>query len=696
MTLSNFFRCEQAKGVASQFVPPVGLALIFMAWGCTSGPPARSSPAELIGEAVRLVNLRYVDPVDNAMLVRGCREGVLDARPGARTPPQMRGTGPYETSAAIEEIQREFSAMQPAGLAAEESARLAKACITRMMMTLGRESAYLDEGEVALLQGRGGPNAAAGVGVALSTLAGLPRVEAPMQNTPAEEGGLRHGDVIVKIDGAPTRDVPLMEIIERLRGPDGSNVTLTIDREGSPGTLQVPLVRRRISLPPGIDRQLLAPGFFLIQIHRFDHSTMGGFAQQLRVAHEYGRPSGLILDLRGNKGGDLNSSLGTAAMLLNRAALIATSRGQANEANQRYEAFPELYVPRGEATFLKTLPSDIRAIPMVVLVDHATASGAEVVAAALQDNHRAQVIGARTQGSGTVQAVFPLADRTGLRLTTARIFKISGSALDRDGVVPDKVVPSSQPASSTNAKIDEVANAAYALLEGTAPSNVDPKQPVVAACNKMTEAGNSPFGFPQERVSAMCACAASHLQINERIQAIANGLVRGKPLLADSDGSYFVSKVAAAGLSCLGDDLDKIAEGKVPAEQADVTYWLNALSSSVPATWLTEKAPTEPPHIWVPGPSEAKAGKKACLTPEYPVLARRKQATGTVTIGFLVDGDGHVSKARVLKSSGETPVHKLLDATAVAYIGQCEFKPGTVDGVPVPSWTTIEYVWKLE
>jgi TonB family protein len=167
---------------------------------------------------------------------------------------------------------------------------------------------------------------------------------------------------------------------------------------------------------------------------------------------------------------------------------------------------------------------------------------------------------------------------------------------------------------------------------------------------------------------------------------------------ADSERNYFLSKIAAAATTCLGEDLDKIAESESQLKQPGAAVWLDSLNSrmSMLGLYPADKGPTHTPIILVPTPEESKIGKKGCQTPPYPRIATRKEVAGTVTVGFLVDANGMVRKARILSSSGETHLHKLLDGLAAAYIGECEFRPGTVGGVPVQSWTKIQYVWKLE
>ena len=227
-------------------------------------------------------------------------------------------------------------------------------------------------------------------------------------------------------------------------------------------------------------------------------------------------------------------------------------------------------------------------------------------------------------------------------------------------------------------------------------ANVDARQSIIAACSKLTDARSSPFPFPTGRVSMVCECAAGRLEGNGRMQQIAQALSEDKPPSADSERNYFVSKVAAAALSCLGDDLGKIAEDERQLSQPEVTSWLNTLSASVPVVWPADTGSIHVPKILVPNQEEAARGKKGCRKPQYPDIAGRKEVTGTVTMAFLVDSDGRVSGARVVRSSGETPSHKLLDATALADIGDCEFRPGTVDGVPVQSWAKIQYEWRIK
>jgi len=224
----------------------------------------------------------------------------------------------------------------------------------------------------------------------------------------------------------------------------------------------------------------------------------------------------------------------------------------------------------------------------------------------------------------------------------------------------------------------------------------DARQAIVAACGKLTDPKSSPFPFPAGRVSMACECATGRLESNGRIQQIGQALSEDKPASSDSERDYFVSKIAAAALACIGDDLGKMADDKGWLAQPEVTSWLNTMSASVPVVWPNNSASTHNPIVLAPNQDETKLGKKGCRKPEYPTLAVRREVTGTVTMAFLVDPVGRVINARVIRSSGETPLHKLLDATALAYIGDCEFRPGTVDGVPIQAWAKIQYVWKIE
>jgi TonB family protein len=208
---------------------------------------------------------------------------------------------------------------------------------------------------------------------------------------------------------------------------------------------------------------------------------------------------------------------------------------------------------------------------------------------------------------------------------------------------------------------------------------------IVKACGNLTTAF---FSMPPERTSAVCDCAAHRLEGNERVRTALLTFSDKNGSMAAVDRNYVITKIVSNAAECVGAELDALAENETELTKPNTLSWLSTLDTSVPATW-----PVSAPPLAVPAMADPKHG---CGNPPYPPPALRANATGTVIVRLLVEADGHVSKVRIWRSSGETAAHKLLDATAAAYIADCQFKPKTFAGTPLAAWTDVQYVWKIK
>ena len=193
---------------------------------------------------------------------------------------------------------------------------------------------------------------------------------------------------------------------------------------------------------PSVKWALLPDGIAYIRIARLYEHTGEKLVEAIAdiYAKNGGEPNGLILDLRANPGGLLNAAVAAAAAFLPRNALIVSTNGQSADAKMKLYASKEYYIRGNKDDYMKKLPPSLSKVPMVVLVDRDTASGSEIIAAALQDHKRATVMGARTHGVGTVQTILPLGENTALKLTTARVFRPNLNAIGPAGVTPDVVL----------------------------------------------------------------------------------------------------------------------------------------------------------------------------------------------------------------------------------------------------------------
>ena len=262
---------------------------------------------------------------------------------------------------------------------------------------------------------------------------GLVRVVTPIDNTPAERAGILAGDRIVEIDGARVLGMTLDEAIDLMRGEPNTDITITVMREGVDDPFDVSLTRAVIHSP-----QVRASAFddvAYVRLTVFGTQTFEEFADAVfDLQEEIGpdRISGVILDLRNNGGGSLDTAIAIADGFLERGEIVST-RGREVDESQRYNA------RRGDIT---------DGLPVIVLINGGSASASEIVAGALQDHGRATLVGATSFGKGSVQTVFPLGTDLGaIRLTTARYYTPSGRSIQDVGVVPDIVVDQPLPQS---------------------------------------------------------------------------------------------------------------------------------------------------------------------------------------------------------------------------------------------------------
>lgn len=306
---------------------------------------------------------------------------------------------------------------------------LVAGAIRGMMDSLDPHSGYLTEDAYRELQteteGRFG-----GLGLEITVRDGLLTVVSPIEDTPAARAGLRTGDQIIGIDDESTEDLGLEEAVKRLRGPQGTSVTIRVRRRGHDGLLTFTIVRDVIRVN-SVRAHVLEPGFVYARIAQFQNGTGEDLVEALAGNEpDDGPVKGLVLDLRNNPGGLLGQAVSVSDLFLD-SGLIVYTDGRLERQKQKFPA---------------TRKDSRTDFPMVVLVNGGTASASEIVAGALQDHKRALIVGARTFGKGLVQTILPLDDRSALRLTTAEYFTPNGRSIHETGIEPDIVMdPSAQP-----------------------------------------------------------------------------------------------------------------------------------------------------------------------------------------------------------------------------------------------------------
>lgn len=244
-------------------------------------------------------------------------------------------------------------------------------------------------------------------------------VIAPIEDTPAFSAGIESGDVITKVDDTPTKDLTLMEAVQKMRGHKGTKVTLTVEREGTTAPLQFTLIRDTIKIQ-SVRSRVLEERIGYVRISQFQEATADDLNGKLNELKEK-NIQGLILDLRNNPGGLLSAAVGVSEQFLESDKLVVSIKGRDGRKDE-YRA---------------RLQSDHYEYPMIILVNQGSASASEIVAAAMQDWGKAVIIGKTTFGKGSVQTILPLSDGSGLRLTTAKYYTPRGESIHNVGVKPD-------------------------------------------------------------------------------------------------------------------------------------------------------------------------------------------------------------------------------------------------------------------
>jgi len=266
---------------------------------------------------------------------------------------------------------------------------------------------------------------------------GLLEVVSPIEGAPAFRAGVRAGDRIESIDDTPVKSLRLGDAVRRLRGKPGTPVALTVLRKGESEPRTLTVTRALVRLET-VSSKMIGPGFAWLRVRAFQASTADSLARQLDALSKQGALNALVLDLRDNPGGVLRGAVAVGAAFLPPKSLVLATDGRGAAAKRKYLATVEDYAS-GEDPF-KSLPASAKTVPMVVLVNGRSASGSEIVAAALQDHERATVLGTRTFGMGTIQTLVPLGDGTAVKLTTARFFTPAGREIHKVGLTPDVVV----------------------------------------------------------------------------------------------------------------------------------------------------------------------------------------------------------------------------------------------------------------
>ncbi len=363
-------------------------------------------------------------------------------------------------------IQASAGASEPISRAGSD--KIQQAILTSALASLDGFSRYVPPSDAR--ESRALRNGYGGIGITVQQVQGQLKVVSVMPGTPAETAGLRADDAIVRIAGKPITGLELREIVQQLRGPEGSRVILTVARTAVPQPLELTVVRRHIIPVAAVYRR--EGNVAYIQVTRFLQGTARQVGRAVADAKREIGPqlAGIVLDLRDDPGGLLDQAIDVSDLFLSEGRIVSTL-GRHPESQQSYDA----------------RAGDIASgVPIVVLVNGRTASSSEIVAAALQDNRRAVVVGSNTYGKGTVQTVFTLPNDGELILTWSRFHAPSGYALEGLGVLPNictaKKGASAQTVIRALALADARTNQLFRQWRGaTVPNSVRAK-PLRAGC----------------------------------------------------------------------------------------------------------------------------------------------------------------------------------------------------------------------
>lgn len=301
--------------------------------------------------------------------------------------------------------------------------KLIEGALLGMLSNLDPHSTYLNKEMFSQMQvetkGEFG-----GLGIEITAAEGGIRVVAPIEDTPAYRAGIKAGDLIIKINDQLAKDLSLAEAVKMMRGKPGTSITLTIFREGEEKPLEFKLVRAVIRVK-SVKGDFLAPGYLYLRITQFQERTAEMLQAKIKELQKAaaGEVYGAVLDVRNNPGGLLDQAVAVSDLFLDAGDIVSTKSRTGR--NLSFSA------KKGDV---------LGGVPLVVLINNGSASASEIVAGALQENHRAVLVGTPTFGKGSVQTVIPLPDGSAIKLTTALYYTPSGRSIQAKGIEPDVFV----------------------------------------------------------------------------------------------------------------------------------------------------------------------------------------------------------------------------------------------------------------
>lgn len=298
--------------------------------------------------------------------------------------------------------------------------KLLEGAIKGMLEGLDPHSNYLDAKDFADLQASTSGEFG-GLGIEVGMEDGFVKVITPIDDTPASRAGLKPGDLIIKLDETPVKGLKLNEAVDKMRGKPGTSIVITVVREGEPKPF-VKTIKREVIKVVSIKSKIIDSDYGYLRITQFQTNTAVDLRKAIdKMLAENKNLKGIVLDLRNNPGGLLQSAIDVSDTFLSD-GLIVYTKGRIANSDTQYSATKE--------------SNDIT-LPLVVLINSGSASASEIVAGALQDHHRAILMGTDSFGKGSVQTILPLSNNSALKLTTALYYTPSGRSIQAQGIVPD-------------------------------------------------------------------------------------------------------------------------------------------------------------------------------------------------------------------------------------------------------------------
>ncbi len=310
--------------------------------------------------------------------------------------------------------------------------------IRGMLSGLDPHSSYLNTEQFQELR-IGTSGEFGGLGIEVGMEDGFVRVVSPIDDTPAARAGMQSGDLIIRIDDKPVKGLELGEAVKLMRGKPGSDILLTVVREGEDRPLNITLTRAVIQVT-SVRNRMLDDGYGYVRVSHFQTKTPSDMIKAIETMQSEGDLKGMVLDLRNNPGGVLSAAVGISDAFLNDGLIVYTD-GREEDSRLRYSA------SRGDI---------LDGAPLVVLVNGGSASASEIVAGAMQDHSRGVVMGSKTFGKGSVQTIQNLPNGGAVKLTTARYYTPSGRSIQAQGIEPDIVTGNLQVAAREDSGIEPI------------------------------------------------------------------------------------------------------------------------------------------------------------------------------------------------------------------------------------------------